>query len=123
MNIKNKKGLTLIECLISILLLAVILIGGMSLFNNADEMISRATHKRIALEIANSKMDLLKSQDYSSITSATDSITVGSLVATRTTTVTPVGGQYKNVKVRVDWTGGGNMTAPQHIEIETYIAP
>ena len=96
MTTKNKKAFTLIECLISILILAILLAGGMSFYFNSNSFMSLAMHKKIALELATEKMEDCKRVDC--LTSATcansleskdnwpgpgESISVGGLNATR----------------------------------------
>ena len=130
----NHKGFGLIETLISLLLLSIVLIAGMSFYFNGDEFMGLAMHKKMAQEIANSKMEDWKRAGYGSLPAAgtpvVDNITVGGLSATQTTTVTdqdnPPGGtnpDYKEVKVRVNWTEAGKLTAPQQIELTTFMAP
>lgn len=69
MNIKNQKGFTLIEILISLLLLAITLVAGIQLFINADKIMTLATHKKIATEVANNKMEEIKTWEYDNVTS------------------------------------------------------
>ena len=130
----NNKGFTLIETLISILLLAIVLAGGLSLYFNGNEMVTLSTHKKMALEIANSKMEDLKAGGYVNLPSAgaatTTSIQVGSLNALQSVTVTNmdeagVGGavDYKQVDVNIDWSEGGKFKAGQQVKLSTYLSP
>ena len=132
---KNNQGFTLIETLISILLLSIILFAGMAFYFNGDEFMTKAMHRKMAQEMANSKMEDLKRAGYANLpasgTSVVDAtVKVGGLSATRTTTVTnkddPSGGNpidYKEVKVRVDWNEAGKVTAsPQSFSITTFMA-
>src|SRR3989338_7782830 len=100
-RINNNRGFGLIETLISILLLSIVLVGGMSFYFNGDEFMALTTHKNIAAEIASSHIESLRRNGYSALpvsgTPVVDStIKVGGLSATQTTTVTdqdlPVGG-------------------------------
>src|SRR3989338_7323306 len=77
-RIQFTKGFTLIESLISILLLVVVLTAGLSFFFNGDEFLTLASHKRMATEIANSTMEDLKAG--LSVPSASD-VVIGSLQA------------------------------------------
>ena len=133
-KLKNNKGFGLIETLISILLLSIVLTGGMAFYFNGNEFMGLAKHKKMALEIANSKLEDLKNFGYGSLppagTLVVTNIAVGGLSAVQTTTVTnqddPVGGNpvdYKEVRVRVDWTEAGKITAPQQIDLTTFMSP
>src|SRR5262245_50589486 len=114
----NNRGFGLIESLVSLLLLSIVMVAGMAFYTHCDEQLGMAMHKKMATEIANCKMEDLKRNGYGSLpavgTPVVETITVGQLAATRTTTVTdkddPAGGttpDYKEVKVRVNWTEAG----------------
>ena len=45
----NKKGLTLIECLISIVVLGIMVTGGLALFHSAEKIMGMSMHKKMAL--------------------------------------------------------------------------
>ena len=56
-TIRNDQGTTLIEVLISILLIAITAMGGIALYFNASEIQGIVLHKKIAIEMANSQME------------------------------------------------------------------
>ena len=143
MNItSNNKGMTLAEVLISLLLLAIVLTGGMGFYFNADEAIALVTHKKFATEIANLTLEDLKRGGYPNLppsgpgisTALTDTDDplhiIKNLSATKTVTVTdiddPVGGtnpvDYKKVEVIVTWSEAGKNTA-RKTNLVTYMAP
>ena len=51
------KGFTLIEVLVSLLLLTLILLGGMSFYFYSDQHTQTALHRRVAAGIAESVME------------------------------------------------------------------
>ncbi len=65
-NIHNK-GFTLVECLISMLIMTILLAGGMSFYFYANEQNTLAAHKELMLALANSKMEEWKSTDYNTL--------------------------------------------------------
>ena len=64
MTSHNKKAFTLVEVLISILLLSIILAGGMGFYFNSTDVMTRAMHKKIAMEMANQAMEQIKNGGY-----------------------------------------------------------
>lgn len=128
---KNKKGFTLVETLISILILAILLAGGMSFYFNSSDFMALAMHKKMALELATEKMEECKRVTTLSALDALDnnptpgpeSISVGGLSATRTTDVSdPGNGEsgYRLVEVNVVWTEAGKNTS-RNVDLITYI--
>jgi prepilin-type N-terminal cleavage/methylation domain-containing protein len=64
----NKKGLTIIECLLSIIILAIMLTAGMAFYFNAQASMRWSIHKRIAIEMASAEMESIKNSSYASTT-------------------------------------------------------
>src|SRR3989338_2830138 len=62
----DAKGLTLIECVISILILCVMIAGGLVLYTNASAIMSKAMQKKMALEMAIQEMEEIKGAGYNS---------------------------------------------------------
>ena len=141
MRITTKKGLTLIECIISIVLLAVVLTGGLSLYFNASKIMALVTHRKLATEVASWTMENLKKSSYASLASSgptaiprcptpinpdneCDNI-LGDLSGFKTLTVTTIGtspNDYKQVAVKVEWTEAGRTTSKDtEINLVTYI--
>ena len=60
-------GLTLIECVISILILSVTLAGSLNLYFNATSIMSVAMHKKVALEIAIQELEKVKDAGYAAL--------------------------------------------------------
>ena len=59
----NKRGFTIIESLISILLLTIIVAAGMVIYFNANAFLSSAMRKKISTELASSEVEILKQAD------------------------------------------------------------
>jgi prepilin-type N-terminal cleavage/methylation domain-containing protein len=117
---KDSKGLTLVEVLISIILLAIVLAGGLAFYFNSSETMALATHKRIATEMAHDRLEILKAQSCSTITNTTEgALQVGGLTATRVTTIDPT---TCEVNVTVAWQEAGKASGRQ-VSFDTVIAP
>ena len=116
---KNNNGFTLIEVLISILVLAVVLTGGMALYHNASEIMAHMVHKKVAMELADLEMEGIKEQTYNSIIPVDETSIAGSSLtnAKKTITVTEVDERYKEVGVTVAWKDN-----TKSVELLTYIA-
>ena len=118
---ETNKGFTIIESLISILLLAIVLAGGVSFYHNSDALMSMAMHKKMATEMANSQMEYLKIVPYDNLTNSTTIINVGSLSGGQTVVVTPIDANYKSANVLVNWVETDKNTT-QVMNLVTYIA-
>ena len=152
LNNLSADGFTVIETLISILLLAITLVGSLSIYFNADRVTTFVGHKKMAAEIVNSRMEELRRLDYDlyfgnmSATYALDAsnesdsagqnfndtptsppLTIGDLeVTARTINVTnvPLGSSptHKKVTGNVSWTEA-NQAQPREFEITSFITP
>jgi prepilin-type N-terminal cleavage/methylation domain-containing protein len=125
----NQRGMTLVENLVSMMLLTIVLTTGMSFFFGANKMTTLVVHKKMATELVNTKMEDLRRVAYSSvITAAAENVSVGALTGQRTVVVTDVddpvgaGTDYKEVRVGVSWVEAENNTT-RATEAVTYIAP
>ncbi len=136
-----RKGFTIIECLISILLLAIIMAGGMAFYSLSHQYLRASMHKRTATEIANTKMEEIKNIDYALLP---DYANWGTWTAQSATNIDidnklkGVGQQtvyardidedgdsvidYKEIAVEINWQEPGKPT-PQSVRLDTYIAP
>jgi len=130
----GKNGLTLVESLVCLLLLSFLLVSGVNIYFNADEILALAVHKKIAGQIANSKLEELRHNGYHLLPDPNnlpppDVVYVGGLVAQRSIKVTdrdePPGDNivdYKEVSVNVDWSEANNPMN-RHVQMTTLIAP
>lgn len=127
-----RKGFTIAECLISLLLLTVILVGGMAFYFYSTEYLSFATHRRMVTELANAEAEDIRNDGFASLPDpvpnglwlarSQEAVTIGSLSGTKDVYVFDVPGVgYKQVEVRISWNEPGK-TATQEIAINTYIS-
>ena len=134
-------GFTIIEALIAIILFTITLAGGLAIYINADRITTLATHKRLAVEIANLRMEELRAMSYTAFGIAylvsdptvpevfpPDVIPpVGDFVFTRTIMVAhvpPVATpDYKEVTINVSWTEADQAAQARAVEIKSIIAP
>ena len=136
----TNKGLTLVESLVSILLLAITLTAGMILYFNADALMTLASHKKMAMELGNETLESLKYEGYSelkkpvppndSISYAMQDVTMGSFSPVCSVTVTdippdqqPTGvGESKEVAVILQWQEA-NKTQGETIRLTMQMVP
>ncbi|MFW6134402.1 MAG: prepilin-type N-terminal cleavage/methylation domain-containing protein [Elusimicrobiota bacterium] len=78
MNIKLEKdifkGYTIVEVLVSVVLLAIVMIGGMQFFTQGREQTVRSGEVTYALQLAKSGLEWAKSVDYNSLPDAFDDL-------------------------------------------------
>ena len=60
----KSNAFTLIECMISLLLIAIVLAGGIAYYFYSNDYLQAAIRKRIATEIASSKLEEIKNKGY-----------------------------------------------------------
>ena len=111
-------GFTIIEVLLSTIILAISLVGGTLLFSANRKNLTYAAYQTLATWSGVSKLEELKSADYSSLING---ITIETPVISghnfqRKTTIKDVSG-YKEVNVEVDW---GKGTFP--VSLTTYVS-
>jgi len=142
---KNKNGYTLMEALVSLVMISLVTLGGLSFYRNAAKLQRIAMHKRVATEIANSKLEDLRRTGYLSLpdpatVTLMEDINVntgtppvlaehfGTMTVQRSVTVDdildPVSGntEFKKVDVLVSWQEVGANNAHE-IQLTTYITP
>jgi prepilin-type N-terminal cleavage/methylation domain-containing protein len=139
-KMRNKKGLTIIECLLSIIILAVMLTAGMAFYYSAQASMYGSIHKRIALEMASAELESIKNMPYDSVpdyatltkwTNESQNITEGILAGLNGNQIVAVESLngYKHVQVEIDWKDAGKSVAPgispdtSSVSLDTYIAP
>ena len=133
MDIAPKKGFTLTEVLISLLLLSIVLIGGMGFYFNSTDVMTTAMHKKIAMEIATQAMEQIKDAGYVSLPipatgnwETATTVTFGDFKVQKQRRVTdelPGGATAnKKVEIQVSWPESGKQTTSV-INLVTYMAP
>lgn len=126
----NNRGFTIIESLVSIILLSITLAGGIQLYFMADQLAGLTFHKKFATNVINSEMEILRNTPYANIVNNTTSIMVGGLSAQTNTSVVDVDAAgapnppfaFKKVDIQVLWNEPGEGAARSYT-ITTYIAP
>jgi len=123
------RGFTMIENLISVLLLGVTLCAGMMLYYNGDEIVALATHKKFVTETINSKMEDIRASGYDSIEDPgyvdVDYFTIGGLQVQQIMTVSnpPDGAtDYKQIDIQASWTEAGSSST-RTITLTSLVAP
>lgn len=118
----HMKGFSIVEALVSMILLVIMMTGGMAFYNYASKHAAEALHQKIALQLAESEMERLRSSAFPPIGGSTN-VTIRYLPGIMTTTVLDsIGAAYRHVDVRVSWTEPGIATN-REINLQTYIGP
>jgi Tfp pilus assembly protein PilV len=118
-NHKDQHGFTLIETCIALLLMMIIFSGVVPLFAYATKYNSAASIRAEALAVAQRKLEQLRASPFSSCTSSSEVVTVGSTLGSQTytidITVTDTTSSLKDIKIVVTPQGrsttGGVYTA------------
>lgn len=135
----KKTGFTIVECIISLLLLAIIMVGGMAFYTYASQYTMGAVHKKTALEIANTKMEEIRNNGYASLPDPATLPVNGLWQGPTDISIAKLTGQeniyiygidenadsvidYKKVRIEVKWRQAGK-TSQQAIKLDTYITP
>jgi len=128
----KKNGSSLIEILVSMLIMTITILGGMALYFNASELQKMAIHKKMATEIANSKMEELRTMNCVAIAALNNNWTdlqIGGLLLAGANNkgikVAPSvdKGNYCEVEVQVKWNEVGQINRDFDINLVSYVAP
>ena len=65
----EKKGTTLIEIMLAILIMLIVVVGGAAFLYHGSSRIKIEANKRVAVEVANSQLEEMRVSDYADITS------------------------------------------------------
>ena len=143
--LKDKHGYTLIEALVSLIMISMVTLGGLSFYRNAAKLQQIAMHKQVATEIANSKLEDIRRAGYGTLPNPATATVMedtnvnngsppayaqhfGSNAVQRTVTVDDVPNpntgvtEFKKVSVLVSWTEIGANNS-RDIELTTYVTP
>lgn len=111
-NKRSQKGISLIEVMLAISILVIIVLGNASLFAYGAGQISQSKNTRVAVQLANQKLERLRADNNISIDipdgETIENIPLGN-VSYDQTTVTEDWGTYKKVEVTVRWTQMGKQ--------------
>lgn len=136
--LRTNSGISLIESLISVLILTIVVAGGMAFYFNAAQLTSLRLHKQLALQTASSKLEEFKDSNYATLVQGITQadVTIGELEAKvsgglgMTTIITdrddnpPSGTDYKEISVSVVWQEPSrNLSQKEKVELTTFVAP
>lgn len=120
-SIRNDRGTTLIEVLVSLLLVAITTLGGIALCFSATELQAIVLHKKMAIELANSKMEECR---RSGCTVGASDITVSGLDITdgmMIQDITSIWTGYKEKVVNISWSEAGPTSPVFNISFTTLV--
>jgi prepilin-type N-terminal cleavage/methylation domain-containing protein len=128
---RYKKGLTIIECLLSIIILAIMLTAGMAFYFYAQAGSRWSVNKRIAIEMASAELESIKNMAYTDLptlpvltlwSQKSGSIAIGNYNGQKNVYVLDAGVGYKQVRVVVTWQDAVK-SGQSSVSLDTYIAP
>lgn len=118
---KSKKGVSLIEVMIAVLISAIVMLGGSFFFVASTSQIHLREQYRAASRLASQRLEEVKAVDYDTVVEGdvTDSVTLKNSSYNRSV-VTKDLGSLKEVTVTVNW---GPVGQQHNINLVTFIAP
>lgn len=138
-RIRKQNGSTLIEILVSMLIVMITVLGGLALYFNASELQKMAVHKKMATELANTKMEKLRAMNCTTIgllDHAWNDLQVGGLLISGVDKgikvlppvfidlEEPIGViDYCEVVVQIKWNEVGQINRDFDINLATFVAP
>ncbi len=133
--LSSEGGVTLVEVLVSIVILSIVMLGGLQFFVVGAARVNREAHRRAAVGLARGRMEELVREPYDSVVSGSETgLSLDDIVCSRVTRVRYVDDpgdglgaddsddslDYKEVTVVVLWTEGSRTDS---LSMETVIAP
>jgi prepilin-type N-terminal cleavage/methylation domain-containing protein len=132
-KIYTKKGFTIIECLVSLFVLAIMFAAGIAIYFYSQAALDQAVDRRTALENANSELENLKNNGYTALAGAVscssgnsdlwagpDNVTIAGITGQRSVFICD-GGAYKRVRVEVAWRQP-DKSSPETVALTSIIA-
>jgi Tfp pilus assembly protein PilV len=118
---KSKKGTSLVEVMMAVLISTIVILGGSFFLVASTNQINLREQYRAASRLAGQKLEELKASDYDAVTigEVNDSLTLENSTYSRSV-VTEDLGLYKKVVVTVNW---GPVGVERNISLVTLIAP
>ena len=118
---ESKKGMSLVEVMVAVLISAIVMIGGSLFFVASTDQINLRQQYRTASRLASQKLEELKAVDYDTVAigEAKDSVTLKNSTYSRSVVIKDTG-SYKQVNVTVSWGPAGQE---RNINLVTFIAP
>ena len=118
---KSKKGVSLIEVMIAVLISSIVMLGGSFFFVASTNQINLREQYRAASRLASQKLEEVKAVDYDTVVEGevTDSVTLKNSSYNRSVVTKDIG-SLKEVTVTVNW---GPVGQQHNINLVTFIAP
>jgi len=118
---KSKKGVSIIEVMIAVLISSIVMLGGSLFFVSSTNQINLREQYRAASRLASQRLEECKAVDYDTVVEGTvnDSVTLESSSYSRSV-VTNNLGLYKEITVTVNWGPIGQLHTTSLV---TLIAP
>lgn len=118
---KSKKGVSLIEVMIAVLISSIVMLGGSFFFVASTSQINIREQYRAASRLASQKLEEVKAVDYDTVAEGevTDSVTLKNSSYNRSV-VTKDLGSWKEITVTINW---GPENQQHNINLTTFIAP
>jgi len=107
-----KKGFTLLEVMIAMVLTALAIMGIIALYVTETKASGFSRHTTEAAVLAQDKIEFLRTQGAAAAVNTTElnlneRAQAGSGIYKRTTTETVIAGQYADIMVQIDWSDDG----------------
>jgi prepilin-type N-terminal cleavage/methylation domain-containing protein len=121
----KKKGVTLVEVMVAIVIFTIVMVGGFVFFFFGRSYIAHSNHQRMALELTKEKIEMWKGSTYASIPSTQNesSISLGGVQFTRNTSAPEThdtdGSVYKQLTITTSWQERGST---YNVQLLTIIA-
>ena len=119
-------GLTLIEVMVAIVVLAVAVIGAAAFLAAGSRTVARASQQRTAAQVAHMKLEAARAGGYPALANSNGTETVdgivytwGIVVATTLADPADAGSAYKRMTATVDWPTSGDNP----VIVESAMAP
>jgi len=118
---KSKKGTSLIEVMVAVLILTLVILGGSFLFVTGKSQIELREQYRVASRLAAQKLEDVKAGNYDDIekSAMSESLSLKDTCYSRSI-VTKDLGLYKQADVTVQW---GPVGRERNVSLVTFIAP
>ena len=118
---KSKKGVSLVEVMIAVLISSIVMLGGSFFFVASTGQIHLREQYRAASRLASQRLEEVKAVDYDTVAEGevTDSVTLKNSSYNRSV-VTKDLGSLKEITVTVNW---GPVGQQHNINLVTFIAP
>ena len=134
-HLKSERGFTLIEVLITAVMLTIVILGSVGVYTYGISRVNREAHRRVALELAHQRVEELFASAFDSVQTGVDSLLVDNVNYARLITAKAVDDSadglgaadidadttdYKRVEVAVKWFERGDTNS---VQLTTLITP